>query len=145
MTLLFCPELAHDSVRYEFIMSESAGAWRCFCLGNHQFGQGRSGGRCGAGSKSSPAGPAHVEGWAVTEESCEKAAEEQLCLQPNTRFSDKPWFALCCLHGMMALDFAVMNSGTATSGTDCHPKARPSPSSQNNHHLWFRCAWHITH
>lgn len=42
---------------------------------------GRSVGRCGASFKSSPAWSPHVEGKAVTEECCEKAAQEQLCLQ----------------------------------------------------------------
>lgn len=47
-------------------------------------------GRCGASFKSSPARSPHVEGRTVTEECCEKAAQEQLCAQGHSSQTPDP-------------------------------------------------------
>lgn len=61
----------------------------CVLRGPLLWHQGRRVGRCGARFKSSPAWSPHVEGRAITEECCQKPAQEQLCLQGHSsRTSD---------------------------------------------------------
>lgn len=65
---------------------ESAGAWRCVCLGDQYLGS-RVGVWEGVGPVLSPPQHGHPMLKAVTEECCEKDAQGQLCLwafQPNT-------------------------------------------------------------